>query len=52
MRKIPRPVDLDGALSERLAKVSLKQAVDDVMMISGLKRRQIYQRALQLRDGE
>tara|TARA_R110002124_G_scaffold61155_3_gene167471 strand:- start:3876 stop:4796 length:921 start_codon:yes stop_codon:yes gene_type:complete len=44
--------DLDGALSERLAKVSLKQAVDDVMMISGLKRRQIYQRALQLRDGE
>nr|WP_306263557.1 16S rRNA (cytidine(1402)-2'-O)-methyltransferase [Pararhizobium sp. IMCC3301] len=44
--------DLDGALAERLAKVSLKQAVDDVMMISGLKRRQIYQRALQLRDGE
>lgn len=44
--------DLDGALTERLAKVSLKQAVDEVTMISGLKRRRIYQRALQLRDGE
>jgi 16S rRNA (cytidine1402-2'-O)-methyltransferase len=44
--------DLDGALQERLAKVPLKQAVDEVTGMSGLKRRDIYQRALQLRDAQ
>lgn len=46
------PFDLDGTLKARLAKVSLKQAVEDVVEISGLPRRQIYQRALQIRDAE
>lgn len=46
------PFDLDGELKTRLAKVSLKQAVEDVGQISGLPRRQIYQRALQIRDAE
>lgn len=44
--------DLDGELKKQLAKVSLKQAVEDVGEISGLPRRQIYQRALQIRDAE
>ncbi|MFK8033499.1 MAG: 16S rRNA (cytidine(1402)-2'-O)-methyltransferase [Hyphomicrobiales bacterium] len=44
--------DLDGELKKRLSKVSLKQAVEDVGQVSGLPRRQIYQRALQIRDGE
>lgn len=44
--------DLDDELKKRLAKVSLKQAVEDVGQVSGLPRRQIYQRALQIRDGE
>ncbi|MEP0521633.1 MAG: 16S rRNA (cytidine(1402)-2'-O)-methyltransferase [Hyphomicrobiales bacterium] len=45
-------IDLDSALKTRLAKVSLKQAVQDVGEISGLPRRKIYQRALQIRDAE
>lgn len=44
--------DLDAALQDRLAKVSLKQAVDEVSGMSGLKRRDVYQRALQLRDAQ
>lgn len=42
--------DLDAALNDRMAKVPLKQAVDEVSGMSGLKRRDVYQRALQLRD--
>ena len=44
--------DLDAALQDRLAKVPLKQAVDEVTGLSGMKRRDIYQRALQLRDAQ
>lgn len=44
--------DLDGELKKQLAKVSLKQAVEDIGEISGLPRRQVYQRALQIRDAE
>lgn len=44
--------DLDAALGDRLEQVSLKQAVDDVTGLSGLKRRDVYQRALQLRDAQ
>lgn len=46
------PFELDDALKTRLAKDSLKQAVEDVVQLSGLPRRQIYQRALQIRDAE
>lgn len=44
--------DLDVALIDRLAKGSLKQAVEEVTGMSGLKRRDVYQRALQLRDAQ
>lgn len=44
--------DLEAALQDRLAKVSLKQAVDEVTGMSGLKRRDVYQRALQLKDAQ
>lgn len=44
--------DLDAALNDRMAKVPLKQAVDEVSGMSGLKRRDVYQRALQLRDAQ
>lgn len=44
--------DLDAELRLRLAKVSLKQAVEDVGHVCDLPRRQIYQRALQIRDSE
>jgi 16S rRNA (cytidine1402-2'-O)-methyltransferase len=53
-RGVPRETqfDLDNALLDRMTKVPLKQAVDEVTGMSGLKRRDIYQRALQLRDAQ
>lgn len=41
--------DLDRALTDALGGKSLRQAVEEVAAASGLKRRQIYARALQLK---
>jgi 16S rRNA (cytidine1402-2'-O)-methyltransferase len=43
--------DLDAALAAAMARGPLRQAVDDVAAELGLPRKQVYGRALQLRDG-
>jgi 16S rRNA (cytidine1402-2'-O)-methyltransferase len=46
---------VDSALREALARTSLRQAAAEVAAITGLPRRQVYARALQLRgprDGD
>lgn len=43
--------DLDAALAAAMAQGPLRQAVDDVAAALGLPRKQVYARALQLRDG-
>ncbi|MEX1108021.1 MAG: 16S rRNA (cytidine(1402)-2'-O)-methyltransferase, partial [Dongiaceae bacterium] len=41
---------LDAMLTERLARLPLKTAVDEVAGASGRPRREVYRRALTLRD--
>jgi 16S rRNA (cytidine1402-2'-O)-methyltransferase len=43
--------DLDAALAAAMGRGPLRQAVDDVAAALGLPRKQVYARALQLRDG-
>jgi len=43
-------VDIDALLVSALSKSSLRNAVDEVCMQTGQPRRQVYQRALSLRD--
>jgi 16S rRNA (cytidine1402-2'-O)-methyltransferase len=46
------PVDVDDMLRRALARVSLKEAVGEVALLSGRSRREVYQRALALtKDG-
>ncbi len=47
----PDQASLDAALQEALARLPLKAAVAEVTAALGLPRRQVYQRALGLRDG-
>ncbi len=45
-------VDVDAALRQALARVSLKDAVGEVALMSGRPRREVYKRALELtKDG-
>lgn len=44
--------DLDSALAEAMARLPLRQAVDEVAVLLGLSRKPVYARALELRDGE
>jgi 16S rRNA (cytidine1402-2'-O)-methyltransferase len=44
--------DLDAALTEALARLPLRQAVDEVGVLLGLGRKAVYARALELRDGD
>lgn len=46
------PADLDAALAIAMRQGPLRQAVDAVAAELGLPRKQVYARALQLRDGE
>ena len=41
-------IDLDGALTAAMGGSSLREAVDEVAAMTGLPRRQVYQRALAL----
>jgi 16S rRNA (cytidine1402-2'-O)-methyltransferase len=44
----PQPAELDHLLRQALARVSVKEAVAEVAGVTGLSRRDIYQRALAL----
>ncbi len=44
--------DLDELLRRALARVSVKDAVGEVALATGRSRREVYQRALELADGE
>ncbi|MCW0233949.1 MAG: 16S rRNA (cytidine(1402)-2'-O)-methyltransferase [Ferrovibrio sp.] len=44
--------DLDSALAEAMARLPLRQAVDEVAVLLGLGRKPVYARALALRDGD
>jgi 16S rRNA (cytidine1402-2'-O)-methyltransferase len=44
--------DLDTALRAALARLPLRQAVDEVATVLNLSRKPVYARALELRDGE
>lgn len=44
--------DLDGALSEAMARLPLRQAVDEVATLLNLSRKPVYARALELKDGQ
>jgi len=44
----PSPGDADALLRQALARVSLKDAVGEVAIVTGLSRRELYQRALAL----
>jgi len=44
--------DLDGALTEAMARLPLRQAVDEVAVLLSLSRKQVYARALELKDGK
>ena len=46
----PRAEDADALLRAALARTSLKEAVGEVMIATGLPRRMLYQRALALID--
>jgi 16S rRNA (cytidine1402-2'-O)-methyltransferase len=46
------PEDLDTALRAALATLSLRDAVDAVAAASGITRKDVYQRALALREGD
>ena len=46
----PRVEDADALLRAALARTSLKEAVGEVMIATGLPRRMLYQRALALAD--
>lgn len=43
--------DLDGALKETMARLPLRQAVDEVAVLLNLGRKAVYARALELKDG-
>jgi 16S rRNA (cytidine1402-2'-O)-methyltransferase len=45
-------VDLDGVLEEALTTMSLRDATDHVAEVTGRPRREVYQAALRLREGE
>ena len=45
-------VDLDGALKEAMARLPLRQAVDEVAVLLNLGRKAVYARALELKDGK
>jgi 16S rRNA (cytidine1402-2'-O)-methyltransferase len=45
-------VDLDGVLEEALTTMSLRVATDHVAEVTGRPRREVYQAALRLREGE
>lgn len=47
----PAEEEVDALLAEALASASLKDAVDAITAKTGLPRRDVYQRALALRDG-
>lgn len=44
------PEDLDHLLSEALKRLSLKDAVSEVVSITGLKKRDVYNRAVELKS--
>lgn len=44
--------DLDGALTEAMARLPLRQAVDEVAVLLALSRKTVYARALELKDGK
>lgn len=44
--------DLDGALTEAMARLPLRQAVDEVATLLNLSRKPVYARALELKDGK
>ncbi len=44
-------IDLDEALTEALASASLRDAVDEVVELTGLPRKEVYRRALDLQKG-
>jgi 16S rRNA (cytidine1402-2'-O)-methyltransferase len=44
--------DLDGALTEAMARLPLRQAVDEVAVLLSLSRKTVYARALELKDGK
>ncbi len=44
--------DLDTALAAAMARLPLRQAVDEVAVLLGLGRKPVYARALELRDGK
>lgn len=46
-----REIDLDEALREAMREASLRDAVERVTVLTGLPRKEVYQRALALRDG-
>ena len=48
----PSAADTDALLRQALARVSLKDAVAEVADVTGLPRRELYQRALALMQGE
>lgn len=43
--------DLDSALTEAMARLPLRQAVDEVAVLLNLGRKAVYARALELKDG-
>lgn len=43
--------ELDGALTEAMARLPLRQAVDEVAVLLNLGRKAVYARALELKDG-
>ena len=43
--------DLEGALTEAMARLPLRQAVDEVAVLLSLSRKTVYARALELKDG-